>query len=139
MENNYVEDMNTGEKIKQHRLLKKISPKDIAAVLDMDVSNYYRIERDEIKPDIENLIKIAEYMQIDPKELLSDDKTVFNITASTSNINSHFIDANQPTVYSDQKLAGLLEDKVKLLEEKIDFILAENARLKVENASLKAK
>lgn len=114
--------MNTGEKIKQHRLLKKISPKDVAAVLDMDLSNYYRIERDEVKPDIENLIKIAEYMQIDPRELLAEERVVFNNTlhdnAQCNNSPQYGI-AYQPVSNYDSKVIELLEDKVKLLEEKI--------------------
>lgn len=128
--------MNTGEKIKQHRLLKKISPKDVAAVLDMDVSNYYRIERDEVKPDIENLIKIAEYMQIDPMDLITDDKIVFNTSLHD---NSQYGVLYNTTINQDSKLNQVLEDKIKLLEEKIELILAENARLKTENESLRAK
>lgn len=134
--------MNTGEKIKQHRLIKKISPKDIAALLDMDVSNYYRIERDEVKPDIENLIKIAEYLQVDPRELLIEEKMVFNFT---SNVNSQqFGESHQPNIYNDSKLAELyearikdLEDKIKLQDDKINFVMADNTRLKLENEQLK--
>ena len=111
--------MNTGEKIKQHRLLKKISPKAVAAVLDMDLSNYYRIERDEVKPDIENLIKIADYMQVDAKELLTEDKVIFNITSTSNDNSQQYSGSYQPTINNDGKLAQLQEDKIKLLEEKI--------------------
>lgn len=97
-------------------LLKKITPKDIASALDMDVSNYYRIERDEVKPDVENLIKIAEHMQVDARELLTEDKVVFNIT---SNDNSQQYSGSYQPIINDGKLAQLQEDKIKLLGEKI--------------------
>lgn len=110
--------MNTGEKIKRQRLLKKISPKDIADLLGMDVSNYYRIERDEVKPDIENLLKIAKHMEIDPMELMSDEKFIFNISSNT-NVNYQHVGGNfNPVIHSDPKLVQLLEDKINLLLEK---------------------
>lgn len=129
--------MNTGEKIKQHRLIKKVSPKDIAALLDMDVSNYYRIERDEVKPDIENLIKIAEYLQIDPRELLCEEKIVFN--SSLHDNSQQYGVLYNSTINHDTKLTQLLEDKIKLMDEKMQLIITENTRLKEENELLKNK
>lgn len=128
--------MNTGEKIKQHRLIKKISPKDIASILDMDVSNYYRIERDEVKPDIENLIKIADYLQVDPRELLCEDKVIIN---SSLHDNSQYGVLYNSTINQDSKLTQLFEDKIKLMEEKMQLIINENIRLKEDNELLKNK
>lgn len=115
--------MNTGEKIKQHRLLKKVSPKDLADALGMDVSNYYRIERNEVKPDIENLVKIAEHLDVEPSELLSEDKVVFNITSTDSQCGILY----NPTMTSNDKLTQLFEDKINLLLEKNTMLIEKMA------------
>lgn len=128
--------MNTGEKIKQHRLIKKISPKDLADVLGMDVSNYYRIERDEVRPDIENLLKIADYMQIDLNELLSDDKFVFNFS-NNEFTNSGF---NGYSVHNyPEELKKLYDDKFSLMQDKIDMLTEERKRLLSEIDTLKER
>ncbi len=125
--------MNTGEKIKQHRLIKKISPKDIAAILDMDVSNYYKIERDEVKPDIEKIVKIAEAFGVEPKDLLPDDKFTFNISHNTTEKggNGYLIyhdHSNDKLVELQEKRIKDLEDKIKMQEEIIALLKAKDVK-----------
>lgn len=120
--------MNTGAKIKQLRLMKKITPKDIASALEMDVSNYYRIERDEIKPDIDKLLKLAEIMEVDPKEFLPEERVTFNIQNNTQvgKIVAY------PQIYNEapnEKLVEQLQDKIKDLEDKLRLMDEKNRLL----------
>ena len=116
--------MNIGTKIKTIRELKNLSIKEIANKLDMSISGYSRIERNEVDPNTEKLQKIASALEVSPNELFNfDDKNVFhNCTATNQstltaqNFNNHFPIEMKQLYESNIKL---LEEKVKMLEDQI--------------------
>lgn len=116
--------MKIGNKIHKVRELKNITAKDMADRLDMTLSGYQRIERDEVSINIERLLEIAGIFEMKPDELLTfDEKMVFNnygekATQIGTNIN------NYPEKFEQlhEEKTKLLEDKVKLQEEMIEML-----------------
>lgn len=58
------------ENIKTLRKIKKITQKEMSEKLQISKSAYIQLERDEIKPRIENLIKISEILEVDIDSLI---------------------------------------------------------------------
>lgn len=72
MKNNFNEELKIIEKIKQRRIEKGLTQKDIAEKLFIDPVNYGRLERGQAKLTIEKLIKILEILDISFDEIFSD-------------------------------------------------------------------
>ncbi len=62
------------EKIRTIRISKGYTQEYIAGKLNIDAVNYGRIERGQAKLPIERLMKIAEILEFDIKDLFSDNK-----------------------------------------------------------------
>lgn len=67
-----------GDKIREIRLQKKKTQKELAFDLDIEISQITRIETGKINTSILNLIKISKALEIDIKEL-------FNFNIDTDN------------------------------------------------------
>lgn len=65
--------MDFSERIKNAREDRDISQKDMAAMLNMNQSNYSRIETGHQEPSLDQLIKIAEIFNLTIDELLGVD------------------------------------------------------------------
>ena len=110
--------MKIGNKIHKVRELKNITAKDMAERLDMTLSGYQRIERDDVSINMERLLEIAGIFEMKPEDLLTfDEKTVFNNHASNNGQqNGNHIGDNH--YHFPEEMKKLYEDKIKLLEEK---------------------
>lgn len=62
--------MNIGEKIKNKREDMDLSQKDMATLIPMNQSNYSKIERNLQEPNLEQLKRICEILNLDPRFLL---------------------------------------------------------------------
>ena len=62
---------NIGAKIREIRLQKKLTQKELAFILDIEISQITRIETGKINTSILNLIKISKALEIDIKELFN--------------------------------------------------------------------
>lgn len=62
---------NIGDKIREIRLKKKLTQKELAFILDIEISQITRIETGKINTSILNLIKISKALEIDIKELFN--------------------------------------------------------------------
>ena len=62
--------MNLGEKIRNAREDKDISQREMAELIPMNQSNYSKIERDVQEPNIEQLRRICQILNLDPRYLL---------------------------------------------------------------------
>lgn len=62
---------NIGDKIREIRLQKKLTQKELAFILDIEISQITRIETGKINTSILNLIKISKALEIDIKELFN--------------------------------------------------------------------
>ena len=63
--------MNVGEKIRNAREDMDLSQRDMANLIPMNQSNYSKIERDVQEPSIEQLRRICQILNLDPRYLLN--------------------------------------------------------------------
>ena len=63
--------MNIGEKIRNAREDMDLSQRDIANLIPMNQSNYSKIERDVQEPNLEQLRRICQILNLDPRYLLN--------------------------------------------------------------------
>lgn len=63
--------MHIGEKIKNAREDMDLSQRDIAALIPMNQSNYSKIERDIQEPNLDQLRRICQILNLDPRYLLN--------------------------------------------------------------------
>jgi transcriptional regulator with XRE-family HTH domain len=113
--------MKIGNKIHKIRELKNISPKDMADRLNMSLSGYQRIERDEVSINMERLLELAGIFEMKPEDLLTfDEKLVF----SNNTLHDHASIFNHGTIQAglSEKLTQLYEDKIKLQAEMIALL-----------------
>lgn len=72
---------NIGDNIKKFRELKNLTREQIAAELNMSLSNYSKIERGEIDLTISRIYDIAKIIGIDVSQILNFDATqIFNVS-----------------------------------------------------------
>ena len=63
--------MNIGEKIRNAREDKDLSQMDMANLSPMNQSNYSKIERDVQEPNLQQLRRICQILNLDPRYLLN--------------------------------------------------------------------
>ena len=63
--------MNIGEKIRNAREDMDLSQRDMANLIPMNQSNYSKIERNVQEPNLEQLRRICQILNIDPRYLLN--------------------------------------------------------------------
>ena len=63
--------MNIGEKIRNAREDMDLSQRDIANLIPMNQSNYSKIERNVQEPNLEQLRRICQILNLDPRFLLN--------------------------------------------------------------------
>jgi transcriptional regulator with XRE-family HTH domain len=75
--------MKIGNKIKKIRELKNFTQEYMANELSMSISNYSKIERDEISITLDRLDEIAQILKMKFQDILAfDEKNVFNFINS---------------------------------------------------------
>lgn len=75
--------MKVGNKIKKIRELRNFTQDYMAGKLSMSISNYSKIERDEIPVTLDRLEEIANILMVKYNDILSfDEKNVFNFINS---------------------------------------------------------
>ncbi len=63
--------MNIGEKIRNAREDMDLSQRDMANLIPMNQSNYSKIERDVQEPNLEQMRRICQILNLDPRYLLN--------------------------------------------------------------------
>lgn len=112
--------MNIGDNIKKFRELKSITREQMAADLDMSVSGYSKIERNEVDLTMSKVQKISQLLNIDLSQILSfDANQIFNVSNNTIAVQSLGAKAENMHFHTDE----YKEKYIKILEE-------ENERLK---------
>ena len=119
--------MNIGSNIKKYREQKDLSRENVAREMDMSLSGYSKIERDEVDLTISKVQKIAQVLGVDISQILNLDATqIYNVTGNQ--FAQGLVGAKSETMnfYADE-----YKDKyIKMLE-------AENASLKLQLKSKK--
>jgi transcriptional regulator with XRE-family HTH domain len=114
-----VPALNYGSNIKKFRELKNITREQMAADLDMSVSGYSKIERNEIDLTISRLQQIAQILGVDISQILNFDASqIFNIS-NNQYVQGLGAKAESMHFYGDD----YKEKYIRMLED-------ENARLK---------
>ena len=118
--------MNIGNTIKKFRELKNITRETMAAEMEMSLSGYSKIERNEVDLTLSKIRKISDVLGVDISQILNFDASqVFNVTGNT-----HVQGAGAKAENINFVTDGYKDKYIKMLEE-------ENARLKAELAIFK--
>ena len=127
--------MKVGNKIRQLRESKNMSQENMAELLQMSVTGYGKIERDEVSINLERLEAIANTLNSTPEELISNNQQVFNNygTDQKNFLHSTIHEYSTKLEKLQADNAKLYEDKIKLLEEKVATLEKGQNQLKNEN------
>lgn len=115
-----AQKLNIGENIKKFRELKNLTREEVADRLDLSVSAYGKIERNETDVTVSRIQQIAEILQVEISQILNFDVSqIFNIS------NNHLVQSNIGPKAENMHFHGddYREKYIKILE-------AENERLK---------
>lgn len=110
--------METYEKIRLARELNQWSQEEMAEKLEMSPSGYARIERGEVRLNVERLEQIAHILNIDISDLIKKDERGISIQINESN---HECSIN---LFNNQNDASEIE-KLKLTIQHKDELLAQ--------------
>ncbi len=108
--------MRIGKKLKNVRLIKNDSIKNVAKVLSMTEGNYSKIERDEIEISLENTEKLAKHYNLKVDELINGD--TLNVHVINNDGGKSWSGVNQTFTEDKNVSEKLIESYVK----RIDFL-----------------
>jgi len=107
---------NIGDNIKKFRELKNITREQMAADLQMSLSNYSKIERNEIDLTISRIQQIAQIIGVDVSQILNFDATqIFNI--SNNQVVQASVKAENMHFHTEEKYIAMLEKEVDRLRK----------------------
>ncbi|ULJ68889.1 helix-turn-helix domain-containing protein [Wielerella bovis] len=112
--------METYEKIRLARELNQWSQEEMAEKLEMSPSGYARIERGEVRLNIEKLEQIAQVLNIDISDLIKKDVNGITIQIKDSDNNQNIGNVNLfgNDASEIQKLNLIIQHKDELLAQK---------------------
>ncbi len=118
--------MKVGTKIKQFRELKNFTQEYMATALDMSISGYSHIERDQVSITLEKLDKIATILEVSIEEILNFHQgKIFNFGGIKDSEN---IIGNVERLYNANE--DLLNKLVSKYEQEISYLKDELQSLK---------
>ena len=109
-----------GNKIRKLRMAKNYTQEYMAEVLEVSPKTYSNMENDKSTISLETLHKLAQELEVDVLELVSDSKIVIQNNTATEN-SSHNFNGIVVNHLSDELLTQFkerIDDLKKLLEEK---------------------
>ena len=128
---------NIGQKIRKIREFKAYSQDYMAEQLGLTPAAYEKLENEDSKITKEKLQQIAQILEVSVGDIESfDDKVIFTVHVHDKATGGIY---NQHNHYNNDKIIGLLEDKVKLLEEKLVSKVEKITALEEEIIRLKEK
>jgi transcriptional regulator with XRE-family HTH domain len=113
--------MSISLRIKELRQVKKMTGKDFATSINMDNSQYSKIEKGRLTPTIKNLMEIYSRYNASIDWLLTGEGQMFRCPEIIISSNSQFF----------------FHDEIQKLNREIGSLTKENEQLKIENANLK--
>lgn len=108
--------MEIGTRIRKIREIKGLSQENVAAELDMSVTGYGKIERNEVSVNIDKLSKIGKVLQLSIEDIIGFDENV-----AFNNFNST-IDKQIGRYHMSAEMKDLYEENIRLLKEKITYL-----------------
>jgi transcriptional regulator with XRE-family HTH domain len=117
--------MKLGSKIRIIRVLKNISAKEMATLLNMSQGNYDKIEREEIDVSEENLAILAKELGVTVEFIKKFRKEYFfpsnNHQEENAQYNTQYL-VNSPS----DKMLALLEQTIQSMKEEIAYLREQN-------------
>lgn len=116
----WINGMEIGHKIKKVREIKGYTREYMAAQLEMSVSNYGKLERDEIPITLEKLQLISESLGVNYVDILSfDEKQVFNFINNGNHSSQAYVLSQQYTYppHLIEELTKRIDELEKLIKE----------------------
>ncbi len=111
------EELNIGSSIRHLRELKKLTPQEVASGLNMSLSGYRKIERNETDLTLKRVYEIAKILEVEISQILNFKAShIFNITNNKSQ-GSGYIEnqENHSDVAPYQKMIAHLEEEIVFL------------------------
>ena len=112
--------MEIGTRIRKVRELKGFSQENLAEELNMSVTGYGKIERNEVSVNFDKLMRISEILKVDVENIIGFDENVaFNNFNSTieQQIGRYMMPIEMKKLYEEN--IQLLKDKIEFLESKL--------------------
>ena len=108
--------MEIGTRIRKIREIKGLSQENVAAELDMSITGYGKIERNEVSVNIDKLSKIGKVLELSIEDIIGFDENV-----AFNNFNST-IDKQIGRYLMPEEMKDLYEENIRLLKEKISYL-----------------
>lgn len=126
--------MKTAQKIRMIRESQNLTQIQVAEQTNMSVSSYAKLERGERKISVDELTRIADTLQIDPTQLLDNEKqNILCFVNSNSNQNINYY-ANIDIQAEIAKLQLIISNQQALLKEKDELISEQKSHIKTLQA-----
>lgn len=118
--------LKVGNKFVAIREEKRLNQDEMAELLGISTSAYARMERNEVSPDIEQLVKYSQKLEVPIQEFLPDTVSITN----RQNMGQagilfgnlyYYADVNQQTLHLSKDLSNL-ENENRLLKEQIELL-----------------
>lgn len=112
--------MDIGTRIRKIREIKGFSQENLADELEMSITGYGKIERNEVSVNFDKLDKISKALDVKVEDIIGFDENVaFNNFNSTidKQIGRYLMPEEMKNLYEEN--INLLKDKITYLEEKI--------------------
>lgn len=112
--------MKVEEKIRLFREAKHITQEEIADRIGMSTSGYSKLERGEVRLNLNRLEQIAEILEMNVTDLLREDSgAVYQINEGDNNNGiSFYANTNESLKHEVEKLKTIVEYQQMLLEQK---------------------
>jgi len=99
-----------GQRIRMYRELNNYTQEHVARELNMSVSGYSRLERNEVSVSIQKLMRIAEILRVNTGDLMTDNQHIIDVSRilrnqknkTENNHSTNHINGTQPENYREQ-------------------------------------
>jgi transcriptional regulator with XRE-family HTH domain len=108
--------MEIGTRIRKIREIKGLSQENLAAELEMSITGYGKIERNEVSVNIDKLSKIGKVLGLSVEDIIGFDENI-----AFNNFNST-IDKQIGRYLMPEEMKELYEENIRLLKEKITYL-----------------
>ncbi len=117
--------MEIHEKIRTMREINQWTQEEMAEKLDMSANGYAKIERGKTKLNLEKLEQIANILQVDFVELLTNnDKSLFWVGDNTNSQVSNYLGTNEVMAIELEKMKTIVSHKDEIIKQKDKELLA---------------
>lgn len=115
--------MGLGDRIKQARIAKKLTQKELATLIDVTASAITNYETNVSSPRIETMYKLFDVLDVDANFLYQDEMTNICDDDSTKKATPEEIESSLINVFSKYDMNGLSDKKLELIDKLITAVI----------------